>query len=103
MQAHVRYVDALYASGKFEEAAAALAQAVGRDATFKSIPEYKVGTELIPADHGGGARVWGTCSSAEALHLTRNCKLLSNAGLPASLTHTRVCLPAALCPPCPCR
>lgn len=40
--AHVRYVDALYASAKFDEAAAALLEAVARDATFKSIPEYKV-------------------------------------------------------------
>jgi hypothetical protein len=43
LQAHVRYVDALYASAKFDEAAAALLEAVAKDATFKSIPEYKVG------------------------------------------------------------
>lgn len=39
----MRYVDALYASAKFDEAAAALHEAVARDHNFKSIPEYKVG------------------------------------------------------------
>jgi hypothetical protein len=43
LQAHVRYVDALYASGKFVEAAAALHHAVEQDHMFKTIPEYKVG------------------------------------------------------------
>lgn len=47
VQAYVRYVDALYASGKFEEAAAALHQAVARDHTFKTIPEYKVGGSFV--------------------------------------------------------
>lgn len=45
----MRYVDALYASAKFDEAAAALHEAVARDPTFKSIPEYKVGTSKAPA------------------------------------------------------
>jgi hypothetical protein len=40
--AHVRYVDALYASGKFVEAAAALHHAVEQDLMFKTIPDYKV-------------------------------------------------------------
>lgn len=40
----MRYVDALYASGKFVEAAAALHHAVEQDHMFKAIPEYKVGT-----------------------------------------------------------
>lgn len=43
VQAHVRFIDALYASGKFVEAAAALHEAVAKDHTFKTIPEYKVG------------------------------------------------------------
>jgi hypothetical protein len=42
LQAHVRYVDALYASGKFVEAAAALHHAVEQDLMFKTIPDYKV-------------------------------------------------------------
>lgn len=46
VQAHVRYVDALYASGKFEEAAAVLHETVARDPTFRAIPEYKVGALL---------------------------------------------------------
>ncbi len=46
VQAHVRYIDALYASGRFEEAAVALQKAVASDATFRAIPEYKVGAVL---------------------------------------------------------
>jgi tetratricopeptide (TPR) repeat protein len=40
--AHVRYVDALYACARFDEAATALHHAVAADHSFKSIPEYKV-------------------------------------------------------------
>lgn len=40
----MRLVDALYGSGKFEEAAAVLQQAVAQDPGFKTIPEYKVGS-----------------------------------------------------------
>ena len=39
----MRLVDALYASAKFEEAAAVLHSATAKDHTFKAIPEYKVG------------------------------------------------------------
>lgn len=42
LQAYVRLVDALYASGKFQEAAAVLSDTVAKDHTFKAIPEYKV-------------------------------------------------------------
>lgn len=61
----MRYVDALYACAKFNEAAAALHQAVARDHTFKSIPEYKVRpTALLTQMHlpaGFVAAVLGKC------------------------------------------
>lgn len=38
----MRLVDALYASGKFQEAAAVLSETVAKDHSFKTIPEYKV-------------------------------------------------------------
>ena len=41
LQAHVRLVDALYATGAFAEAADALRRAVDADPGFRQIPEFK--------------------------------------------------------------
>lgn len=51
--AAIRQVDALYALGRFEEAAAAVAAAVQRDAAFRAQPEYKV---IVQALKKAGAR-----------------------------------------------
>jgi hypothetical protein len=41
-QAHVRLIDALYASGQYAEAEVALGAAVASDPAFKGLQEYKM-------------------------------------------------------------
>jgi hypothetical protein len=50
VQAHIRLIDALYALGRYKDVAAALAAAEAKDASFRSLPEYKVraGCACVP-------------------------------------------------------